>query len=160
MKILSLSLLSLFLTASAFASPVSGSCNLVNALGVAKLTIERNGGEIRGINGSSPIREVRAMDSVGFVQILEIAYESRIGATFGGGHDARVQLALVASPGTALMGVNYQGMVLLPLGMPALAFPGPFSYSGGGWLNPVAPFVPTVVPAGYAPIAAAYCNLR
>ncbi len=160
MKTLAIVFLSALFSVSAFAESVVGSCKLVNAAGLAQLTLTNQGGEISGATGSSPVHSIRTIESVGFVRMLEIEYTSRLAASHAGHETVRVVLAMVPSPATALMGVNFQGMIMLPLGVPALAFPGPFSYSGGGWLNPMAPFVPTVVPAGYAPIAAAYCNFR
>lgn len=160
MRSLLLALISLSVSASAFASP-QGSCKLVNGLGTAELVLEADGtGEIKGLNGESPVRRVTERKNYGAYVSFEIDYTSRIASNVGRYREVKVILALVASPGTALMGVNYQGLIALPLSMPGLAFPGPFSYSGGGWLNPFGPFVPTMIPAGYAPIAAAYCNLR
>lgn len=160
MKVLAIALFSILFSVSASAESVVGSCKLVNAVGLAQLTLSNEGGNISGPTGLSPVRFVRSIESVGVVRMLEIEYSSRLAAYSTGDETVRAVLAIVPTPGTILMGVNFQGMIMLPLGASARSFPGPFSYSGGGWLNPLAAFAPAVVPSGYAPIAAAYCNFR
>lgn len=160
MRILLSAFLSLFFALSAYAD---GSCRLVNMAGVANLEMKSRGGEISGINGVSKIESIERSGSAGAVETYTIRYHSKLSESLGGGQGGEtveVVLVVVPTPMTALMGADHTGAIYLPIGIPALMFPGPFGAMPGGWNNPFGPFVPTSIPAGYAPVAAAYCSLN
>lgn len=147
------------LSAPAFAEGVTGSCRLLNAAGTAGIEMRGGDGEIKGYTGTSEIKEISA-STLGAWLTIDITYISQLAAMQHGHDPVRVKLMLVNSPVTAMFRVNYQGVLLLPTAIPGLTFPGPFQTWNSGWNNPFGVFEPTIIPTGYAAVAAAYCDLQ